>query len=135
MKQRVAIARALATQPKILLMDEPFGALDIQSKETMQQFLRQLWQKTGCTILMITHDVEESVFLSQRIYVLSTRPGQIQDEFIINLPEERNYKIKRQLEFQKYVGDIMDLLRGSKEESVMAGNTGTSPPSPPCTRG
>ena len=120
MKQRVAIARALATQPKILLMDEPFGALDIQTKETMQQFLLQLWQKTGCTILMITHDVEEAVFLSQRIYVLSARPGQIQEEFVIDLPDERNYKIKRQFQFQNYVGDIMDLLGGSKEVSINA---------------
>ena len=111
MKQRVAIARALATKPKILLMDEPFGALDIQTKESMQQFLLELWLKTGCTILMITHDVREAVFLSQRIYVLSARPGTVRQEFAIDLPTERNYHIKRQPVFHQQVDDIMDLLR------------------------
>lgn len=89
MKQRVAIARALATKPKILLMDEPFGALDIQTKESMQQFLLEIWRKTGCTILMITHDVREAVFLSQRIYVLSARPGTVKQEFKINLLNDK----------------------------------------------
>ncbi|NER48249.1 MAG: ABC transporter ATP-binding protein, partial [Symploca sp. SIO1A3] len=119
MKQRVAIARALACQPKILLMDEPFGALDVQTKETMQQFLLQIWQRTGTTILMITHDVEEAVFLSQRIYVLTARPGTVERELQIELPSSefadpsnvRNYKIKRQPQFQDYVGEIKDLLR------------------------
>ena len=111
MKQRVAIARALATKPKILLMDEPFGALDIQTKESMQQFLLEIWSKTGCTILMITHDVREAVFLSQRIYVLSARPGTVKQEFKIDLPSNRNYQIKRQPVFQQQVEDIMDLLR------------------------
>ena len=111
MKQRVAIARALATKPKILLMDEPFGALDVQTKENMQQFLLEIWAKTGCTILMITHDVREAVFLAQRIYVLSARPGTIKQEFKIDLPGDRNYQIKRQPIFQQQVEDIMDLLR------------------------
>lgn len=111
MKQRVAIARALATKPKILLMDEPFGALDIQTKENMQQFLLEIWEKTGCTILMITHDVREAVFLSQRIYVLSTRPGTIKQEFVINLPGDRNYQIKRQAFFHQQTDEILDLLR------------------------
>ena len=111
MKQRVAIARALATNPKVLLMDEPFGALDIQTKENMQQFLLEIWRKTGCTILMITHDVSEAVFLSQRIYVLSAQPGTIQQEFNINLSGDRNYKIKRQHNFYQQTEEIMDLLR------------------------
>ncbi len=119
MKQRVAIARALATNPKILLMDEPFGALDIQTKENMQQFLLEVWGKTGCTILMITHDVTEAVFLSQRIYVLSTQPGTIEREYQINLPSDkpngmaslRHYHIKRQPAFHQQVDEITDLLR------------------------
>ena len=111
MKQRVAIARALATNPKVLLMDEPFGALDIQTKENMQQFLLEIWRKTGCTILMITHDVREAIFLSQRIYVLSAQPGTIRREFKIDLPSDRNYQIKRQPHFHQQTDEIMDLLR------------------------
>jgi NitT/TauT family transport system ATP-binding protein len=121
MKQRVAIARALACQPKILLMDEPFGALDVQTKEIMQQFLLQVWRRTGTTILMITHDVEEAVFLSQRIYVLTARPGTIQREVLVRLPNSqyidefgaRNYEIKRTSDFQNYKYEIMDLLRNN----------------------
>ncbi|GAB4215631.1 MAG: ABC transporter ATP-binding protein [Synechococcales cyanobacterium] len=99
MKQRVAIARALANEPEILLMDEPFGALDAQTKEQMQQFLLNLWEKTHTTILMITHDLEEAIFLSQRIYVMSTHPGRIHSEYIIPFPENRNIEIKMTSEF------------------------------------
>ena len=113
MKQRVAIARALATKPKILLMDEPFGALDIQTKENMQQFLLEIWEKTGCTILMITHDVSEAVFLSQRVYVLSASPGKIKRECNIDLPHKRDYQIKRQPMFHQQVDEIVDLLRNT----------------------
>jgi len=141
MKQRVAIARALATKPKILLMDEPFGALDIQTKEKMQQFLLEIWHKTSCTIFMITHDVAEAVFLSQRIYVLSAQPGTIKQELHINLPDYkaknveksylksnstvvtgakqsklpnvRSYRIKRQPIFHQQVEEILDLLRNT----------------------
>ena len=111
MKQRIAIARSLATNPKILLMDEPFGALDIQTKENMQQFLLEIWRKTSCTILMITHDVNEAVFLSQRVYVLSAQPGTIRQEFKISLPSDRNYQIKRQHSFHQQTEEIIDLLR------------------------
>ncbi|NET06866.1 MAG: ABC transporter ATP-binding protein [Symploca sp. SIO2B6] len=116
MKQRVAIARALASQPKILLMDEPFGALDVQTKEAMQQFLLQVWRRTSTTILMITHDVEEAVFLSQRIYVLTARPGTVRKEFEIELPEERSYQIRRNTQFQDYKDEIIKLLRFSDTE-------------------
>ncbi len=124
MKQRVAIARALACEPKILLMDEPFGALDVQTKETMQQFLLELWQRTGITILMITHDVEEAVFLAQRIYVLSACPGTIQKEARINLPQDENgsrsYNVKTLSEFQTYRENITQVLRNnSVEKEVM----------------
>ncbi|MGJ3246249.1 MAG: ABC transporter ATP-binding protein [Elainellaceae cyanobacterium] len=119
MKQRVAIARALASQPKVLLMDEPFGALDVQTKEAMQQFLLQIWRRTNTTILMITHDVDEAVFLAQRIYTLSARPGTVQRETSICLPVDRDYHIRRQADFQDYREEITDLLRGTPQESVL----------------
>lgn len=111
MKQRVAIARALASQPKILLMDEPFGALDVQTKESMQQFLLQLWEQTNTSILMITHDVEEAVFLAQRIYVLTSHPGTVSKELKISLPRDRTYSIKRQPRFLEYRDQVMTYLR------------------------
>jgi NitT/TauT family transport system ATP-binding protein len=119
MKQRVAIARALASRPKILLMDEPFGALDVQMKETMQQFLLQIWRQTETTILMITHDVEEAVFLSQRVYVMTASPGTIQKEMALDLPSDRVYALRRSPQFQDYKYEIVGLLRG--EEAILVG--------------
>ena len=103
-----------------ILMDEPFGALDVQTKEAMQQFLLHIWENTGTTILMITHDVVEAVFLSQRIYVLRANPGTIQKEFKIELPSQRSFKIKRTNQFQDYTEKIMDLLRENQEELIFA---------------
>lgn len=119
MKQRVAIARTLASRPKIMLMDEPFGALDAQTKETMQQFMLDLWERTGVSILMITHDVEEAVFLAQRIYVLTAHPGTVQKEIFVNLPLDRTYHIRREAYFQSYREEIMDLLRGKRQEVLV----------------
>lgn len=102
MKQRVAIARALTSQPKILLMDEPFGALDVQTKENMQQFLLDLWDRTGTSILMITHDVREAVFLSQRIYVMSARPGTIKKEIEVDLGRSRTQATRERSQFKTY---------------------------------
>jgi NitT/TauT family transport system ATP-binding protein len=117
MKQRVAIARALASEPKVMLMDEPFGALDIHTKESMHQFMLELWQRTKLTIFMITHDVEEAVFLSNRIYALGTRPGTVKKEISINLPE-RTHMVKRHSIFHDYRDELMDLLRGHAQEAV-----------------
>jgi len=117
MKQRVAIARALASEPKVMLMDEPFGALDIHTKESMHQFILELWQRTNLTIFMITHDVEEAIFLSNRIYALGTRPGTVKKEISINLPE-RTHMVKRHSTFHDYRDELMDLLRGHAQEAV-----------------
>lgn len=127
MKQRVAIARALACEPGILLMDEPFGALDVQTKEAMQQFLLEIWRRTGTTILAITHDVAEAVYLSRRIYVLTARPGRVRAELPISLPEDeaglRPYTVRRLPEFHGYCDRVKDLLRddeGAATASVEA---------------
>lgn len=111
MKQRVAIARALANEPAVLLMDEPFGALDAQTKEQMQQFLLELWEQTHVTVLMITHDVEEAIFLSQRVYVMSARPGRMKLEVPIGLPEHRDLDMKLSPEFVEVKRQILHSLR------------------------
>lgn len=119
MKQRVAIARALASEPKVLLMDEPFGALDVHTKEAMHEFILDLWQRTEITIFMITHDVEEAVFLSNRIYALGSRPGTVRKEMKINLPE-RTHRVKRHSIFHDYRDELMDLLRQHGQEAMLA---------------
>ncbi|MGV0023389.1 ABC transporter ATP-binding protein [Phormidesmis priestleyi] len=119
MKQRVAIARALASEPKILLMDEPFGALDIHTKESMHEFMLDLWQRTQITIFMITHDVEEAIFLSNRIYALGSRPGTVRKEMVINLPD-RSVAVKRHAKFHDYRDELMELLRQHGKEAVTA---------------
>jgi NitT/TauT family transport system ATP-binding protein len=119
MKQRVAIARALASEPKVLLMDEPFGALDVHTKESMHEFMLDLWQRTNITVFMITHDVEEAVFLSNRIYALGSRPGTVRKEMVIKLPE-RTHHIKRHSVFHDYREELMDVLRRHGQEALMA---------------
>jgi NitT/TauT family transport system ATP-binding protein len=111
MKQRVAIARALANEPEVLLMDEPFGALDAQTKEQMQQFLLRLWNQTHTTILMITHDVEEAIFLSQRVYVMSRCPGQLKLEVPIALSAQRELETKLAPEFVEIKRQVLHALR------------------------
>lgn len=118
MKQRVAIARALACEPKVLLMDEPFGALDVHTKEAMHGFMLDLWQRTNITVFMITHDVEEAVFLANRIYALGARPGTVRKEIVIQLPE-RTHHVKRHSIFHDYRDELMDLLRRHGQEAVL----------------
>ena len=108
MRQRVAIARSLAPEPEVLLLDEPFGALDAHTKTLMQEFLVSVWRETGTTILMVTHDVEEAIFLSQRIYVLSSHPGRVKREIVVPFGPERDPEIRRDESFL----DLRDEIRG-----------------------
>jgi NitT/TauT family transport system ATP-binding protein len=115
MKQRVAIARALANEPQVLLMDEPFGALDSQTRGLLQEFLLQLWAETQKTIVMITHDIEEAIFLSQRAYVLASQPGRVKAELPIKFTGTRNADTKDSPEFQTLKHTLRELLH---EEAV-----------------
>jgi NitT/TauT family transport system ATP-binding protein len=110
-QQRVAIARALACEPEVLLLDEPFGALDVQTKEDMQVLVRQVWQDTGTTVLMVTHDVEEAVFLGARVIVLASDPGRVAADIDVTLPVWRELSVKRTPEFLALRTKIEDLVR------------------------
>jgi NitT/TauT family transport system ATP-binding protein/sulfonate transport system ATP-binding protein len=94
MQQRTAIARALANDPEILLLDEPFGALDNQTRALMQELLLGIWERERKTVLFVTHDIEESLFLASRVLVMTARPGRIKSDIAIDLPYPRTYKIK-----------------------------------------
>ena len=111
MKQRVALARVLAFDPKVLLMDEPFGALDAQTREAMQEELTQLWERTGKTIVFVTHDIEEAIYLADRVVVLSARPARIKEEVQIRLPRPRDIMVKKSLECHNYRNHVWDLIR------------------------
>jgi NitT/TauT family transport system ATP-binding protein len=110
-RQRVAIARALACEPSVLLLDEPFGALDVQTKEDMQLFIRQVWRDTGTTVLMVTHDVEEAVFLGQRVVVLACDPGRVAADLVVELPADRDLSAKRLPEFLALRARVEDQVR------------------------
>ncbi|WP_411715069.1 ABC transporter ATP-binding protein [Natronomonas sp.] len=108
MKQRVAIARALAVDPDLLLMDEPFGAVDAQTKEMLQDELLDIWQETGKTILFVTHDVEEAVKLSDRVIVMAKEPGRVRETVDIDLPRPRS---RADPEFGDYYEHVLDRIR------------------------
>jgi NitT/TauT family transport system ATP-binding protein len=110
MRQRVAIARSLATEPEVLLLDEPFGALDANTRSRMQDFLLSVWRQTGTTVLMVTHDVEEAIFLAQRIYVLSSHPGRVRREIVVPFGAERNPGIRRDERFLDLRDEIQSML-------------------------
>ena len=115
MKQRVAIARALANDPDVLLLDEPFGALDMQTRGVMQELLLNVWQKSPKTIIMVTHDIEEAVFLADRVVVMTSRPGTVREVIDIDLERPRDYHIKNTQKFMEYKMHCSDIIR---EESM-----------------
>jgi NitT/TauT family transport system ATP-binding protein len=112
MRQRVAIARSLATNPEVLLLDEPFGALDAHTRGLMQDFLLSVWAQTGTTILMVTHDVEEALYLAQRVYVFSSHPGRVRKEIAVpfNATAERSPAIRRDPRFLDLRDEVHGLL-------------------------
>jgi NitT/TauT family transport system ATP-binding protein len=116
MKQRVALARVLAFDPEVLLMDEPFGALDAQTRETMQEELTRLWERTGKTIVFVTHDIDEAVYLGDRVVVLTARPGRIREEVKIDLPRPRGLEIKKSAQCHEYRNYIWDLIRAESRK-------------------
>jgi ABC-type nitrate/sulfonate/bicarbonate transport system ATPase subunit len=110
MRQRVAIARALAPEPDILLLDEPFGALDAQTRRAMQEFLLLVWQRTRATILFVTHDIEEALLLGTRIYVLSSHPGRVVEDIVVPFGANRGPLVMRDPRFLDLRDEIQELL-------------------------
>ncbi len=117
MKQRVGIVRALATGPKVLLLDEPFGALDAQTRVIMQQILTNMWQRLKISVLFVTHDIDEAIFLSDRVYCMTARPGTIKAEIAIPLERPRQQAMMMSSEFLALRRGLMSLIR---EESLKA---------------
>ena len=113
MQQRVNLARALAVEPEILLMDEPFAALDAQTREGMQSELLRIWDTDRKTVVFITHQIDEAVYLSDRVLVMQGRPSRIQAEIAVGLDRPRNPHIKRSVVFNDYVDRISDMVMGN----------------------
>jgi ABC-type nitrate/sulfonate/bicarbonate transport system ATPase subunit len=118
MRQRVAIARTLAVKPAIILMDEPFGALDVQTRLGMQNLINELWEEIEGTILFVTHDIAEAVYLADKIHILSAGPGTIVDEIEIDLPFHRTEELKQSSRFRELEGIVLKKIR----EEARGGN-------------
>jgi NitT/TauT family transport system ATP-binding protein len=118
MKQRVGLARALATEPEVLLMDEPFAALDAQTRDLMQTELLQIWERTKKTVLFVTHSIEEAAYLSDRVIVMTARPGRTKEVVSIDLPRPRDYEMRLTPEFNELKSRIWEVL---KEELTTRG--------------
>jgi len=114
MQQRVSIARALSFSPALLLMDEPFGALDEMTRERLNAELLRIWQETGSTIVFVTHSITEAVFLSTRVVVMSPRPGRIAGLVEIDLPQPRGTETREEPHYFELVTDVRELLRGGE---------------------
>jgi NitT/TauT family transport system ATP-binding protein/sulfonate transport system ATP-binding protein len=120
MQQRTAIARALANDPEILLLDEPFGALDNQTRGLMQELLLGIWEKRKKTVLFVTHDIEEAIFMASRVIVMSARPGRIKSDVAVDLPHPRLYTIKTSPEFSALKARLTEEIRVEAMRSVEA---------------
>jgi NitT/TauT family transport system ATP-binding protein len=131
MQQRVSIARALSFEPSLLLMDEPFGALDEMTRERLNMELLRIWEASGSTVVFVTHSISEAVFLSTRVVVMSPRPGRITGILEIDLPQPRNADTREQPRFFELVTQVRDTLRaggadsaGLPEEELIAAEEG-----------
>ena len=111
MQQRTALARALANDPQILLLDEPFGALDNQTRVLMQELLLGIWEADRKTVLFVTHDIDEAIFMANRVVVFTARPGRIKTELAIDLPHPRHYTVKTTARFAEYKGELTEAIR------------------------
>ncbi len=120
MQQRVAIARALANRPRMLLMDEPFGALDHQTRELMQELLLGIWEAERTTVLFVTHDIDEAVFLGSRVVVMSARPGRIKLDRAVPLPHPRHYAVKTTPAFTALKAELTEQVRDEVRASQAA---------------
>ena len=121
MQQRVAIARALAFEPSILLMDEPFGALDEMTRERMNQEVLRIWEQTGITVVFVTHSIPEAVFLSSRVVVMSARPGRITDVIEIDLPRPRGVETREERRYFELVTAVREALRRGDADGAEPG--------------
>ncbi len=122
MRQRCAFIRTLLSRKDILLLDEPLGALDAQTRVLMQEWLLDVWEEFRKTVFFITHDIDEAVFLSDRIYVLSSRPGRLLEEIKVDLPRPRNSSIRYNPKFVEYKEHIVDLIRSESIASLENNN-------------
>jgi NitT/TauT family transport system ATP-binding protein len=123
MKQRAALARLLAQDPRIMLMDEPFGALDAQTRELMQELLEAVWRRNRKTVLFVTHDIDEAIYLGTRVIVFTARPGLLKESVDIELESPRGVEIKKSAAYHAYRNRIWDLLRAE----VLATHAWTQP--------
>jgi ABC-type nitrate/sulfonate/bicarbonate transport system ATPase subunit len=117
MKQRVGIARVLVMEPEVLLMDEPFGSLDAQTRSLMQELLLSVWERHHQTVLFVTHDIEEALLLADTVYVMTARPGRIKKRLTVDLPRPRALEVTTSPYFNELKREVLALIR---EESVRA---------------
>jgi ABC-type nitrate/sulfonate/bicarbonate transport system ATPase subunit len=111
MQQRAALARALVIEPRMLLLDEPFGALDYQTRALMQELLLRIWEQDRTTVLLVTHDVDEALFLANRVLVMTARPGRVKAEIAIDLPRPRSYRVKTNAAFAALKARVTEEIR------------------------
>ncbi|GAA3756058.1 ABC transporter ATP-binding protein [Spinactinospora alkalitolerans] len=125
MQQRVAIARAIAYEPRVLLMDEPFAAVDAQTRADLEDLIRSLWKRFGMTILFVTHDIDEAVYLGQRVLVLSSSPTVIQDDITVDLSDERDQLVTRgERRFTELRAKVYEEIQNAKRGPVAASVSG-----------